>query len=126
MLTPERIAILAVVGIIAVIVVVLGAYFSRRQGDNLMETRLDNLDKQTENYESFLQAAEEAKQQESLSAGAVLEESRRILDPINDFLAERKFGKSWRKKLARANLKLTPAEFALSHVFSMGAGFTLG
>jgi tight adherence protein B len=125
-MSQAQVLILVGVSLAAIVIVVVGALMSRR-GDDLVETRLDNLDKQTEQYESFLQAADDAQKAEAaISAGAVLEESRRILDPVNEFLAERKFGKSWRKKLARANLKLTPAEFAVSHVLAMGAGFTLG
>ncbi|MCU0512700.1 MAG: type II secretion system F family protein [Anaerolineae bacterium] len=127
-ITTEQTIVLAVVAVLAVIIVVVGAYFTRRD-DSLAVTRLDDLDKQDGNYQSFIQAAQEAEAREreqQVSAGAVLEEGRRILDPINDFLAERKFGKSWRQKLARANLKLTPAEFAVSHVVAMGGGFTLG
>jgi tight adherence protein B len=90
--------------------------------------RMQSLDQSLE-YESFLQAADEAEkanQEAAVSAGSVLEEGRRFLDPVNEWLSQRKWGQSTRRKLARANLKLTPAEFAVSHIGAAAAGYTLG
>src|SRR5690606_12634471 len=80
-------------------------------------------------YESFLAAADEAEkanQEAAVSAGSVFEEGRRFLDPVNEWLSERKWGQSTRRKLARANLKLTPAEFAVSHIGAAAVGYTIG
>jgi len=121
---------LAIVGgivVVMVIIVAVAAYFSRRD-DSLVEMRMQNLDQSLE-YEEFLKAADEAEksnQEAAVSAGSVLEEGRRFLDPINDWLSQRKWGQSTRRKLARANLKLTPAEFAVSHIGAAAAGYTLG
>jgi tight adherence protein B len=123
---PQQIQLIILVGIViaAVVIVIIGAISTRRD-DNLVEMRIQDLDRDLESYEDFLKAAEEAKDAEAAVSGTgVLEEGRRFLDPLNDALSERKFGKTWRKKLARANLKLTPAEFAASHLATTAAGFT--
>jgi tight adherence protein B len=119
--------IAAVLVVFMIILVVVAAYFLRRS-DNTVEMRMQSLDQSLE-YESFLQAADDAEranQEAAVSAGSVFEEGRRFLDPINDWLAQRKWGQSTRRKLARANLKLTPAEFAVSHIGAAAAGYTLG
>lgn len=119
-----QLAVVIGVAIVAVLIVVLGAYFTRRD-DSLADRRLNDLDREEdESYQRFIQAEKEA--QEKVSVGNVIEDGRRFLDPINNFIGERKFGKSWRQKLARANLKLTPAEYAVSHVVAVGGGFVVG
>lgn len=122
-----QLAIAGGIVVVMIIIVAVAAYMSRRD-DNVVEMRMQNLDQSLE-YESFLQAAEEAEkanQEAAVSAGSVLEEGRRFLDPVNDWLSQRKWGQSTRRKLARANLKLTPAEFAVSHIAAAAAGYTIG
>ena len=48
-----------------------------------------------------------------------------MLNPLNEALSDRKFGQKWSRQLARANLKLTVAEFMLLH-FVSSAGFFAG
>lgn len=108
-------------GIIALVVVVGGGAFfflSRRSG-GVVDQRLESLNEIGGDFGDFEVEGEE---EQNLS---VLDESRRLLDPFNEFLSQRQFGKDVRQRLARANLRLTVAEYAVSHIFSAAAGFTI-
>jgi tight adherence protein B len=126
-MAPEQILILAVAGVIALAVIGVGVYLSRRE-DDIVEYRLGRLDMTDEELneqykEVKVDSSEIPRENRQVS---VLEDSRRLLDPFNNLLTERKFGKKWRQQLARANLRLTVAEFAASHAVTAGTGFTLG
>lgn len=122
-LSDLQILVLVVAGGLALAIVVIGVFLTRRDED-LIEMRLGRIEEHSSDYQSFTEAADEEFSERRQSS--VLDESRKLLDPINDMLAERKMGQAWRRKLARANLKLTPAEFAVAHVASTGAFFTVG
>jgi tight adherence protein B len=120
-LNQTQILILAGGGILTVIILIAGYIFTRREGD-LGDARIleltDDVDK--DKLDAFVNKETSTKTDKNRT----IEDARTILNPINNVLSERKFGKTWRTKLARANLKLTVAEFALSHVVSIGAAFT--
>ena len=127
-MAPEQILILAVAGVIGVAIIGVGVYLSRRD-DDIMEYRLGRLDMTDEEINQQYQEIKVDDSEipkENRQYSSVLEDSRRLLDPFNNLLTERKFGKKWRQQLARANLRLTVAEFAASHVVTAGTGFTLG
>lgn len=110
------------IGIGAAIILLLGGaffLFSRRSTD-LLDERLENIDRVDE-FDNFMEGWEEAQDDYQQRNSSVIEESRRLLDPVNNYLSNRSFGKSARQKLARANLKLTVAEYAASH-FAAAAG----
>lgn len=114
-LSPEQLLILGGAGLIAIVIVAVGI-LSARSESNLVEERLKNF--QGEAYESFLEV-------ESPDDKPIVSESDRAgaLDAIDNILSERSFGKKWRRQLARADLKLTVAEFAALHVIAMGGFF---
>jgi len=114
---PIQIVILGGAGFIAIIIVVIGIVSARSEED-LIEERLGR--GSAEGFESFLDAEEPA----DLTTPANSQSG--ALDTLDNILAERDFGKNWRLKLARADLKLTVAEFAALHVIAMIGGFTLG
>ena len=114
------IVILAVAVTLAIIIILVGVIMTRSE-ENLIEERFGRLEEQ-EAQSFFTSEDEEDAELEAESSSA---DARKLLNPLNNVLQDRKFGKTWRRKLARANLKLTVAEFALLHVFTAGGGFTL-
>lgn len=110
----EQIIILGVAGLLALIIVIVGVISARSEQD-LVEERLGRFEA-VENFESFVDLADDEEQ-------AVTTERRKALEGLDRILAERSFGQNWRKKLARADLKLTVAEFAALHVISMTVAF---
>lgn len=116
----SSITVLAIGGLAALVIIIMGLVLTRRE-NSALDKRLDDLNaNESGAYEEFIQSETEAERER----GSSLESARRgLLSPINNALSERKFGKTWRTKLARANLKLTVGEFAVSHVIGAGAGF---
>jgi tight adherence protein B len=105
-------------GLVAVVILVIGIVSARRE--NLVEQRLGRYE-QPENYQSLL----DLQQQDDDKTPAV-DERAKLLEGVNKLLIERKFGKKWRIQLARADIKLTVAEFAALHVVGVIGGFSLG
>ena len=116
----DPILILAVAGTLAIIIVIVGVVMTRSE-ENLIEERFGRLEEQE--AQSFFSAEDDEEDLDDSSTGA---DARKLLNPLNSALQDRKFGKTWRRKLARANLKLTVAEFAVLHIVATGGGFTLG
>ncbi len=112
-----QILILVGAGLLAVIIIVVGIITSRSDSD-LVEERLGRYEQQDVDYQSFLGEEEEGGE----DASPVASERRKAFESFDNVLAERTFGKKWRKQLARADLKLTVAEFFALHFVSM-AGF---
>jgi tight adherence protein B len=116
------IVILGVAGALTLIIIIVGVIATRRERD-LIEMRLNQLDEQAQELNSFVNAEEEKERERSTS----IDESRRkLFEPLNNALSERKFGKKWKQQLARANLRLTVAEYAVAHIVSSVGLFTVG
>jgi tight adherence protein B len=121
---------LIIIGVVAlVIVVAAGAFFFfRSRSNDELDERLDSI----ENYDDFSDVLEsyEAAQAESEAQleveVSVLEQSRSLLEPFNEALSDRQWGKGVRGKLSRANLKMTVAEYAASHLLGSIVGFVIG
>lgn len=109
-MSGEQLIILGAAGLIAVVIVAVGI-FSARSEQNLVEERLGRIES-NDDYQSFFQ-------DEASEESANDDRNNRTLDAIDNILAERTFGKKWRRQLARADLKLTVAEFAALHIVSM-------
>lgn len=107
----EQIIILGVAGLIALVIVGIGVISARSEKD-LVEERLGRFEA-VENFESFVDIAADDEEQ------SITSDRRKALEGLDRMLSERSFGRNWRKKLARADLKLTVAEFAALHVVSM-------
>lgn len=101
--------------VLAVVIIVIG-YFTTRSDSDLVEERLGRYEESA--YQSFLDVDEP-------DESAAAEDNRRALEAIDNILSERKFGKNARRQLARADLKITVAEYAVLHLVSM-AGFFAG
>ncbi|MEL6527314.1 MAG: hypothetical protein AAFQ07_16555, partial [Chloroflexota bacterium] len=117
-------------GIVALVAVVGGiAFFVMRNRD---QSSLDDRLEDIENYDDFSDfyaAAEEAEatnQSQVPDDNSVIKQSRELLNPLNDALANRQWGKSVRAKLSRADLKLTALEYAGAHIVSAVGLFSIG
>lgn len=102
--------------VVVVIVLVVGVISMRSERD-IIEERLGNFE---QSYESFLEI--DVEDDASLAAAP----PSSMKDRFDDMLASRPIGKKWRQQLARADLKITPAEFAALHVISTIGFFILG
>lgn len=112
--------ILAIAVSLAVIIVIVGIVMTRSE-ENLIEERFGRLEEQE--AQSFFSSDEDVEPDFESDGGA---EARKLLNPLNSALQDRKFGKTWRRQLARANIKLTVAEFAVLHIVAAAGGFTIG
>jgi len=117
----DPIIILAGAGTLAVIIVIAGIVMTRSE-ENLVEERFGRFedDQEAQSLFNFEESDDE------LAEGGSGTDARALLNPLNNALQERKFGKNWRRKLARANIKLTVAEFAALHVVVSAGALTLG
>jgi len=115
-LGTEQLLILGGAGLLATVLVVIGILTARSEQD-LIEGRLERLDS-NDDFAAILTPddSEETKQPEQ----------SRAMEALDNILAERKFGKTWRRQLARADIKLTVAEFAATHVIAVIGGFSAG
>lgn len=113
--------ILAIAVVVALVIVLVGVFLTRSE-ENLVEQRFGRLEEQE--AQSFFSIEDEEGVDTELDGGG--NDARQILNPLNNVLQDRKFGKTWRRKLARANLKLTVAEFAVLHIVTAATGFTVG
>jgi len=111
-----QILILGGAGLVAFFIVVIGI-ISARSDEDLVEERLGRAIDGGTNTLFDPDDEEEDLAPRETQTGA--------LDTIDNILAERDFGKNWRQKLARADLKLTVAEFAALHVISMIGFFSV-
>jgi tight adherence protein B len=111
---PEVI-IIGVAGLVALVVIVVGIISVRSERD-LVEERLGRYE---QGYESFLDVEDEDGDKPKKS-------ETKALDAIDKAIAKRPFAQKWRTQLARADLKLTVAEFAALHVVSVIGFFAAG
>jgi tight adherence protein B len=91
-------------------------------GNKGVEDRLEEIN-DIDNYDAWIEAQEQVDADQR--ANSTLDEARNLLEPLNDALANRKFGVTMRGKLERANVKLTVAEYAASHVVASVGAFAL-
>jgi tight adherence protein B len=99
---------------VALVVLFIGIRSVRSQGD-VLEERLGRYE---DSYQSFLDVEEEEHQPS--------EKESQLEKAIEKAIAHRPFAQKWRQQLARADIKLTVAEYAALHVISMIGFFMLG
>lgn len=112
-----EVAILAGAGILALVVLVIGVRSVRSERDNL-EERLGRYEESS--FQSFLDVDESELEVEEKKPDSALEKA------IDKAIAGRPFAQKWRQQLARADIKLTVAEYAAIHVISMILFFLAG
>ncbi len=99
-------------GVVALVIIIVGVFSVRSERD-LVEERLERYD---QGYQSFLdtEVEEEAPK-----------DDRKALDALDKAISKRPFAQKWRQQLARADIKLTAAEYGALHVVSPAAFFTI-
>lgn len=107
-MNETQIIIVIAAAAIAAIVVGIGI-FSARSEQNLLEERLGRYEQ--ENYQSFLEPSEGEQEKE--------EKPSAIANAVEGIIMNRSFGQKWRRQLARADIKLTVAEYAALHILAM-------
>lgn len=113
---PIETIVLGVAVVVALIVLFFGIRSVRTQNDSL-EERLGRFEEAAA-FKSFLDL-EDTEGEEVEKAGA-------LQKAVENALADRPFAQKWRRQLARADIKLTVAEYAALHVISMIGFFLLG
>lgn len=106
--------VLAVAGVLALAVIIVGIVSVRSERD-LVEERLERYET---GYQSFLEVEEE-----DVDAA---KEDRKALDALDKAISKRPFAQKWRQQLARADIKLTAAEYGALHVISPAGFFIVG
>lgn len=114
----EQILILGGALLVAGLIVAVGV-FSARSEQNIIETRLNTAGDYSGDYSALLDDSDTFQEEQAKERAGALES-------LDKLLTERKFGRKWRMQLARADLKLTVAEFATLHVIGMIGGFAGG
>ncbi len=110
---PTEVIIAGVAGVIALIVLVVGVISIRSERKDLIEERLGRYT-ELETYVEIPQAEQKR------------DEPSQLTKSLDAALSQRSFGKKWKASLAKANLKITVAEYAALHVISVIGFFLLG
>lgn len=111
-----EVPILVGAGLLATIVLILGIRSVRSERD-VLEERLGRYEESS--YQSFLDLDEE-------DLDAPEKHDSALEKAIDRAIADRPFARKWRTQLARADIKLTVAEYAALHVISMIGFFVVG
>ncbi len=109
-MSTEQLLILGGAGLLAIIVVAIGI-FTARSEQSFVEQRLNDV---VGNDFRILS--------DDPSLATKEKTDGRLVEALDDYFSDKKFGQKWRLQLARADLKLKVGEFAAIHVLTT-AGF---
>lgn len=105
-------------GAILVAVVVLIFGISRLQANR--EADIEQvLGRYTTDYDTLIEALEEEEQEGR-------DEASQVIKSLNNAIEDRQFAQNWKEQLARADLKITPAEYGFLHIVSVVVFFLVG
>lgn len=110
-----EIVIIGVFALVAVMVLGFGIASLRRERQVKLDERLGRY---TTDYGVLLADLEEEEKQ--------AKEQRAITQALDKAIEGRDFAKNWKDQLARADLKITPGEYAVAHVLSIIGTFLVG
>ena len=114
----EQIIIIAAAAIAAVAIIILGVISVRTEKD-IIEERLGRYEQENQFTLDLTEEEEEAYRPADKKSGLL--QAR-----IDNIVADKPFALKWRAQLARADIKLTVAEYAALHVISMFVFFLAG
>jgi tight adherence protein B len=114
----EMIILVAVAAAFALLILGFGIYTMRRDRQAVIDERLGRY---TSEYQSQLTELLEIENETNQSS---LRDSAR--DVADKALENSAFAKKWKIQLAKADLKITPAEFLGAHFVTTGIGFFIG
>lgn len=109
--------IVIIAGVVAVGVIVFGVVSVRSERD-LVEERLGRYE---EGYQAFVDLEETDEKGKKAK-----DDQGKAMDVIDKAIAKRPFAQKWRQQLARADIKLTVAEYAALHVIAPIGFFAAG
>lgn len=115
-----EIVIIAVAGIVALAVLGFGVSSMRRGREADIEAMLGRY---TTDYDAAIKALED--EEEALAVHRK-DDANALTQALDSAIQEREFARKWKDQLARADLKITPAEYAMSHLASIAIFFILG
>lgn len=81
------------------------------------------LGRYTTNYDAAIEALE---QEEQEYEERKRDESNAVVSALDNAIESRDFAQNWKDQLARADLKITPAEYGMIHIISVGLFFVVG
>ncbi len=114
--------IIIVVAALAAVGVIIWGVMSTRTERDLVEERLSSFEMDDRGLSLNFSKEEERELEERERKN----QRSALNDRLDGMLSQREFGVKWRQQLARADIKLTVAEFAALHVISMFGFFALG
>ncbi|MGQ9910091.1 MAG: type II secretion system F family protein [Candidatus Flexifilum sp.] len=117
-MSPEQIIVIVIAAVAAVGVIIYGVINVRTEKD-LIEERLGRYEQEYTLQLDFSEEDVEGTKADKKKPSA-------LQNRLDEMLAERSFGKKWRMQLARADIKLTVAEFLAIHVFTTAGFFLVG
>jgi tight adherence protein B len=82
------------------------------------------LGRYTTDYDAAIQALEN--EQREFEEQQKQPESNAVVSALDNAIEGRDFAQNWKTQLARADLKITPAEYAVIHILSVGVFFVVG
>lgn len=107
--------IIGIAALVAIGVLIYGI-ISIRQGQQADIEAV--LGRYTTNYDAAI-AALEAEEEEAQSRGTSREEPNAVVQVLDRAIEDREFARRWKDQLARADLKITPAEYFMAHIVSI-------
>ncbi len=115
-----EILFIAIAGIVALGVLGFGISNMRRSREADIEAMLGRY---TTDYDAAIKALED---EEDAMATYHRDEANALTQALDSAIEEKEFARKWKDQLARADLKITPAEYAMGHVASVAIFFIVG
>lgn len=115
-----QIIVIVIAAVVAIGVIIWGVINVRTEKD-LIQERLERIEQAGDQpgFSSMLEIDVEDNQNQEKKSSA-------LSTLFDNTLSERRFGKTWKQQLARADLKLTISEYAALHVIGIFGGFMVG
>ncbi|PJF43604.1 MAG: secretion system protein F [Phototrophicales bacterium] len=107
--------IIGIAALVAIVVLIFG--ISRLQASR--EADIEQVLGRYTDYDSMIEALEE----EELEGR---QEANQVIKSLNTAIQDREFAQRWKEQLARADLKITPAEYGFLHIVSVVVFFLVG
>lgn len=111
-----EIIVIGIAGALALGILLFGVYSLRSGAQSDIE---EVLGRYTTNYDEAIKALEEEQEQYQREQNAVI-------SALDKAIEKREFAQKWKDQLARADLKITPFEYAMTHVFAIIGFFMVG
>jgi tight adherence protein B len=105
--------IAAVAGLVSIVILIVGVISMRAERRDDIEERLGRYT----DFDSYVEISDE-----DMAAG---DEPSQLTQSLDQALSQREFGKNWKISLAKADLKITVAEYFALHIITTLTGFAV-